>query len=83
MPRLPQDLALEDLISKLKKHFKPKPLVVSFHRQAQAVGESISDYIAELRKLTILVGVSFRVLECLSADSIPCAISMAWTRASI
>ena len=40
----------------LKSHFKPEPIVIAerygFHRRAQAEGESIADYVAELRRLT-------------------------------
>ena len=40
----------------LKAHFEPKHIVIAerfhFHRRAQAKGESISDYLAELRRLS-------------------------------
>ena len=40
----------------LKAHFQPKPLVIAerfhFHRRDQAVGESIADYVAQLRHLS-------------------------------
>ena len=39
----------------LQRHFDPKPLVIAerfcFHRRCQQVGESIAEYIAELRRL--------------------------------
>jgi len=55
-PTLPQDKTFAELASILKKHFELKPLVIAerfhFHQHSQAVGESISDYMAELRRLT-------------------------------
>ena len=55
-PTLPQDNSLEDLVDVLKRHFEPKPLVIAerfhFHKRAKAVGESIAEYMAELRLLT-------------------------------
>ena len=40
----------------LTQHFEPKPLVIAerfhFHRREQAEGESINEYMAELRRLT-------------------------------
>ena len=55
-PTLPQDKTFDQLVTVLTTHFEPKPLVIAerfhFHQRSQAVGESISDYIAELRRLT-------------------------------
>lgn len=55
-PSLPQEKSYEELLAVLKKHFEPKPLVITerfhFHCRTQAVGESISEYMAELRRLT-------------------------------
>ena len=46
-----------NLMSVLKKHFDPKPLVIAerfrFHQHAQNIGESIAEYVAELRQFTI------------------------------
>ena len=53
---LSQDKSFEELEAVLKAHFQPKPLVIAerfhFHRRDQAVGESIADYIAQLRHLS-------------------------------
>jgi RNase H-fold protein (predicted Holliday junction resolvase) len=55
-PTLPQEKSLEQLVTILKQHYEPRPLVIAerfhFHQRDQAVGESIADYMAELRKLT-------------------------------
>ena len=55
-PDLPQTKSFEALVTTLKRHFEPKPLVIAerfhFHRRNQAMGESIADYIAELRRLS-------------------------------
>lgn len=41
----------------LKKHFEPKPLTISerftFNRRQQDARESVADYVAELRRLTV------------------------------
>ena len=56
-PTLPQDATFDDLVKILKTHFEPQPVIIAerfhFHRRTQAVGETISDYIAQLRKLTL------------------------------
>ena len=50
-----QDKSYEDLVSALTTHFQPKPIVIAerfhFYRRNQAVGESLAQYIAELRRL--------------------------------
>ena len=47
-----KDKFFASLVSVLKKHFDPKPLVTAerfqFHQRAQNIGESIADYVAEL-----------------------------------
>ena len=56
-PTIPQDKLFVDLVSVLKKHFDPKPLVIAekfqFHQQAQNICEFIADNVAELRWFTI------------------------------
>lgn len=55
-PSLPQDKSFADLVEVLKSHFEPKPLVIAerfhFHKRSQALGESLANYMAELRKLS-------------------------------
>ena len=55
-PNLPQNQAYAALMETLKKHFEPKPVVIAerfhFHRRNQAIGETISTYLAELRRLS-------------------------------
>ena len=54
-PDLPQSKSLDALVKMLKDHLEPKPLLIAerfyFHRRDQAVGETISEYVAELRRL--------------------------------
>ena len=54
-PQKPREKSFEELAATLRCHFEPKPLVIAerfhFHRRNQASGESISDYVAELRRL--------------------------------
>ena len=55
-PDKPQDSTLEVLVQKLTDHYEPPPIVISerfhFHKRDQRAGESIADFIAELRRLS-------------------------------
>jgi len=55
-PVKPQDRSYQQLKDLMKGHFEPKPLVIAeryhFHRRDQAAGESIAEYMAELRRLS-------------------------------
>ena len=55
-PETPKDKTFDELVTVLKEHFEPKPLIISerfhFYRREQAVNESISDYVVDLRRLT-------------------------------
>ena len=54
-PANPIEQSLEDIVAVLTAHFEPKPLIVVeryyFHKREQASGESVADYVAELRRL--------------------------------
>ena len=56
-PEKPADLSLADLTAKLKAHFEPKHIVIAervhfqFHKRGQNHGESVAEYLAELRRL--------------------------------
>ena len=54
-PEKPQDKSVATLSETLRKHFEPKPVIIAerfrFHRRDQASGESIVEYLAELRRL--------------------------------
>ena len=56
-PDLPGSKTFADLKTMLKSHFTTKPSVIAehfyFHRQKQATGETATDFIAELRKLSL------------------------------
>lgn len=56
-PTSPKDKSLEELTTVLKAHFEPKPLVIAerfdFYRRDQRAGESIMDFVADLRCLTV------------------------------
>ena len=56
-PELPQAKSYDQLVVTLKQHFAPKPLVIAerfhFHRRGQRSEESISEYMAKLRKLSL------------------------------
>jgi len=52
-----KDKDFDELVSTLKGHFEPKPVIsadrFNFDRCQQAKGESVAEYISELRKLTL------------------------------
>ena len=56
-PDLPSSKGYDVLVKTLKDHFEPKPVIIAerfhFHRRNQGIGESITDYLAELHRLSI------------------------------
>ena len=54
-PKKPGELTYDEVKEKLTAHFKPKPITIAerfqFYRRQQRQGESMADYIAELRRL--------------------------------
>ena len=51
-PDNPRDKSFETITGVLKAHFEPKPPIIAhFHRRDQAQGESVAEYLAELRRL--------------------------------
>ena len=56
-PDLPKSKSYEDLSKMLKAHYEPKPLIIAerFHiyRRSQVLGESVADFAADLRCLSI------------------------------
>lgn len=51
----PKDKSFDELVEMLNGHFKLKPLVIAgcfhFYKRNQAAGESVAQFIAELRRL--------------------------------
>ena len=56
-PAAPREKTLVDLIDTLKGHYDPKPLVIGqrfqFYQRSQRADESIADFLADLRRLSI------------------------------
>lgn len=56
-PELPRNKPFDELLGILKKHFDPQPLLIAerfrFYQRSQKTDESIADYIADLRRLSI------------------------------
>ena len=56
-PNLPKDKDFDSLLAALKSHFDPKPLVIAeryrFYKRSQSTTESITDFAADLRRLSI------------------------------
>lgn len=76
-PSLPGSKTFEQLVSALKKHFEPKPLVIAerfhFHKRDQIMGESISEYVAELRRFATHCEYGAHLNEALR-DRLVCGI---------
>ncbi|XP_038069806.1 uncharacterized protein K02A2.6-like [Patiria miniata] len=55
-PEKPSTKSYTELVDVLRKHLAPKPLVIAerfrFHKRDQREGESVTAYLAELRRLT-------------------------------
>lgn len=55
-PNKPSSKSFDDIVKILQSHLNPKPLVIAerfrFHKRNQSKEESISEYMAELRKLS-------------------------------
>ncbi len=56
-PTRPQDQTFDDLVTRLKAHYDPKPLVIAerfrFYKRNQSSTETIAEFLADLRRLTI------------------------------
>ena len=56
-PARPRDKTYDELVSVLQKHYDPKPLVIGerfrFYQRSQKAGESIGDFIVDLRRLSM------------------------------
>ena len=54
-PGKPRDQSLDDLIKTMKDHFEPVPIIIAecfqFYKRDQKSGETIADFVAELRRL--------------------------------
>ena len=56
-PATPVSKTLPEIVDALKEHFEPRPIVISerfnFHRRQQGKTETVAQYVAELRKLSV------------------------------
>ncbi|KRZ16794.1 hypothetical protein T11_15773 [Trichinella zimbabwensis] len=72
LPANPSDKSFEKILFVLGEHFSPQPSEImkcnAFHKRNQKVGESISDFIADLRQLA--QGCSFSELEIMLRDRV-------------
>ena len=54
-PGKPRDQSLDDLIKTMEDHFEPVPIIIAerfqFYKRDQKSGETIADFVAELRPL--------------------------------
>ena len=56
-PTKPSEKSFAQLVEVLKKHLNPKPIIIAerykFYKRSQQTGESINQYLSELRKMTV------------------------------
>ena len=76
-PASPKSKSFEELVTALKLHYEPKPLIIAerfhFYRRNQASGESIAEYVAELRRLATTCSFGDHLDEALR-DRIVCGV---------
>ena len=75
---MPKDLSFEEIVERVKRHFNPEPLPIvrrfEFNTRCQKEGESVSEFVTTLRKIT--EHCEFRdVLDDMLRDCIVCGIS--------
>lgn len=55
-PQLPKNTSFENIVGALKNYYMPKPLVISerfkFNKRNQKEGETVNEYVCELKKLS-------------------------------
>ena len=77
-PDNPMDKTFEEIVTKLTEHYDPKPLIIveryHFHKRNQASGESIAEYVAELRRLAARCNFG-AYLEDALRDRLVCGVS--------
>ena len=66
-PAKPTEKTFTDIVAVLKEHWQPKPSEIvqrhNFHSRVQKEGESIADYVAELRRLSEHCGFKENTLD--------------------
>ena len=78
-PEKPAEKSFDELKAILKAHYEPKPLVIAerftFHRRNQHAGETVAEYVAELRCLATHCEFGPTCLKRCAID----LISLSWT----
>jgi hypothetical protein len=77
-PQKPSQKTYAQLVAALKEHLSPKPLVIAerfrFHKRDQHAGETVAEYIAELKRLSEHCNFG-NVLNDALRDRLVCGIS--------
>lgn len=76
-PKRSSDMTFHEIVIILTKHYSPKPNEISmsfkFYKRNQREGETASEYIAELRKIS--AGCNFTDLERMLRDRLVCGMN--------
>ena len=75
-PAKPADKTFTEIVKELKDYWQPKPSEIvqrfNFHSRAQKQGESVTDYVAELRRIS--EHCNFSDLETMLRDQLVCGV---------
>ena len=75
-PDKPADKTFTEIVKKLKDYWQPKPSEIvqrfNFHSRVQKQGESVADYVAELRRIS--EHCNFSSLETMLRDQLVCGV---------
>ena len=76
-PRQPGELTFKEALTELEHHFKPKPVKIAerfrFYKRNQQTGETVSEYVAELRRLATMCKFGTFLNEAL-CDRLVCSL---------
>ena len=76
-PRQPGELTFKEALTELERHFKPKPVIIAerfrFYKQNQQTAETVSEYVAELRRLATMCEFGTFLNEAL-CDRLVCGL---------
>ena len=76
-PQKPSEMALAQVTNILKAHFEPTPVIITerfqFNQRNQGVGESVTEYVAELKRLAVHCDFQDRLEDALR-DRLLCGL---------
>lgn len=81
-PAKPSEKSFDEIVAALKDYWQPKPSEIvqrfNFHSRSQKQGESVEDYVAELRRLS--EHCEFADLENMLRDRLVCGVRRSYAK---